>query len=289
MARLQLYDFEGTWWRCKISLEDQTLTPIPPFEPYNPFKAYIPYGRATQREERSLLYEFLRVNLEDVNEIVTFCERFGVLGPVKEIKGLDDFVLDESIYTAKAIADLPDWTLGKHLDKKFGMKPLDRTPAMTAFTLDEFRRVHQLLTRAVKWGQQTKQSQDMHAARQARQFLCYVTNYKLKMVRPRLNWDEQAARWGTAWDLRSLEGALYLMLLFDIQSPGTILTCPWCHHIFLGDHPRTVFCSLRCQNAHKAKVFRERHARKVGKGITRRHSNVPTRKVTHQGQGKENR
>jgi len=287
MARLQLYDFEGTWWRCKITLEGQTLTPTPPFEPYNPFKAYIPYGRATQREERSLLYEFLRVNPEDVNAIVTFCERFGVLGPVEETKAFDDWVLDEDFHKPKAIADLPDWTLGKHLDKKFGMKPLDPTPAMTPLTLDEFRRIHQLLTRAVRWGQQTKQSQDAQIARQARLLLCYVTNYKLKMVRPRLNWDEQAARWVTGWDLRSLEGALYLMLLFDIQSQGVILTCPWCHHTFLGDHPRTMFCSLRCQNAHKAKVFRERHTRKFSKVDTRRHTKLTTRKVQHQG--KENR
>jgi hypothetical protein len=260
MARLRLYDFEATWWRCKLTVEGETLTPTPPFEPYNPFQAYIPYGRATRRDQRSLLYEFLKVNPQDVNAIVAFCERFGVLGPVEEARGFDDLVLADSMHKPKALRELPDWTLGAYLHRKFGEKPLDPTPAMTPLGLDDFRRVQQLLKRAVSWAQQAKQTNGVAVARKARLDLCYVMNYKLRMVRPRLNWDDHAAQWVTGWDVRSLEGALYLMLLFDIQSQGNILTCPWCHTMFLGDHPRTVYCSLRCQNAHKAQVFRDKHA-----------------------------
>jgi hypothetical protein len=260
MARLRLYDFEATWWRCKITVEGETLTPAPPFEPYNPFQAYIPYGHATRRDQRSLLYEFLKVNSKDMHAIVAFCERFGVLGPVEEPRGFDDLVLKDSMHKPKALVDLEDWTLGAHLHRKFGEKPLDPTPAMTPLGLDEFHRVQQLLKRVVTWTQQAKQTSHVAVARKARLNLCYVMNYKLRMVRPRLNWDDHAAQLITGWDVRSLEGALYLMLLFDIQSQGNILTCPWCHTMFLGDHPRTVFCSLRCQNAHKAQVFRDKHA-----------------------------
>lgn len=262
MARLRLYDFEAAWWRCKITVEGKTLTPAPPFDPYNPFQAYIPYGRATRRDQRSLLYEFLKVNPKDLHAIVAFCERFGVLGPVEESRGFDELVLDDSMHKPEALVDLEGWTLGAHLHRKFGEQPLDPTPAMTPLDLDEFRRVQQLLKRAVTWAQQATQTSGGAVARKARLELCYVMNYKLRMVRPRLNWDDHAAQWITGWDLRSLEGALYLMLLFDVQSQGNILTCRWCHMIFLGDHPRTVFCSLRCQNAHKAQVFRDKHAAK---------------------------
>ena len=79
---------------------------------------------------------------------------------------------------------------------------------------------------------------------------------KLSAVRPRLNWNEQTLQWETGWDVGSLEGAMYLMVFFDIQGRGHILKCPWCKKVFLGDHPRTEYCSRPCQN--NAKVARHR-------------------------------
>jgi len=81
-------------------------------------------------------------------------------------------------------------------------------------------------------------------------------NPKLQFVYPRLVWDEQQVRWMTGWDIRSLEGAMYFMLLLDLQGRGIIRTCPWDGTIFLSDE-RTRYCALRCQNAHNVQLFRQ--------------------------------
>jgi len=89
-----------------------------------------------------------------------------------------------------------------------------------------------------------------------------LLSHKLSAVRPRLTWNPQNLQWETGWDIGSLEAAMYLMLLFDIQGRGHILRCPWCNAVFLGDHPRTEYCSPRCQN--NAKVARHRANKQTG-------------------------
>jgi hypothetical protein len=92
-------------------------------------------------------------------------------------------------------------------------------------------------------------------------------NSKLQLAYSRLVWDAQQARWVTGWDIRSLESAMYHMLLFDLQGQGRIQTCPWCESVFLADRERTRFCSLRCQNAHNASQFREKALKATAKRV----------------------
>ena len=89
-----------------------------------------------------------------------------------------------------------------------------------------------------------------------------LLSHKLSGVRPRLSWNPHTLGWETAWDVGSLEAAIYLMLLFDLQGRGHILKCPRCNEVFLGDHPRTEYCSSRCQNS--AKVARHRANKLAG-------------------------
>lgn len=284
MSRVQLFDFEATWWRAKINREGDVLTPSEPYEPYNPFKAYIAYGRSPSRESRSILYEFLKVAANDVAAVVNFCERFGVLGHRVRDDDFDDLVLGELERPRKQIADLESplelkslseltsladgerWSLGKHVSEKLGPEAQDPMPASKPMDVYDFRRAQKLANKAAEFAQLAQSEKNPIEARKAREWLCYLSNRMLRMVCPRLNWNKEGERWVTGWDLGSLEGAFYLMLLFDVQSQGKILTCPRCHLIFLAEHPRTVFCSLRCQNANKAQVFRDRHSMPAKKG-----------------------
>src|SRR5207249_8901098 len=116
-------------------------------------------------------------------------------------------------------------------------------------SLEDFAIAQEQLARAIKYAQEAKE-RPMEAT-EARAGLRYFFAYKLAMVRPRLDWDEQSLTWVTKWDCGSLEAAMYLMLLLDIKGTGMILTCPKCKTTFLGDHPRTQYCSPNCQNSAK--------------------------------------
>jgi hypothetical protein len=88
----------------------------------------------------------------------------------------------------------------------------------------------------------------------------FAMTSRLSMIRPRPLWDEVKDQWATTWDVGTLEAAMYLMLLFDIQGRGQILTCPRCRKVFVADRARTQFCSNPCQNAAKVQRFRARQA-----------------------------
>ena len=131
-------------------------------------------------------------------------------------------------------------------------------------SVEEFQAAQAQLRKAITWAQTWQQAPSRHEARKARFNLRQVMNPKLRVIYPRLVWDEQQARWVTGWDIRSLEAAMYFMLLLDLQGPGLIRTCPWDQTIFLGDE-RTRYCSLRCQNAHNVQQFRENMQTKSAK------------------------
>ena len=138
-------------------------------------------------------------------------------------------------------------------------------------TFDEFLEAQAQLRQTVTWAQTWQQARSRDEAHTARFNMRQLINPKLRVVYPRLAWDEQQARWVTGWDIRSLEAAMYLMLLLDLQGPGTIRTCPWDQIVFLGDE-RTRYCSLRCQNAHNVQQFRQTlqtHSRKTPQKATR--------------------
>jgi hypothetical protein len=265
MGRLSAYDFDASWWRCKAAFSEGVIKPEDPLEAYNPFREWV--GGPT-REGKSLLYEFLGVNAEDTPAIVGFCERFGVLGPEEERSNFDSFVPD--LHKEKKLpSQYPRWSLGGHFHQKYGGKSADPTPALEDMSVESFRARQELLRSAAKFAQEANDMSDLGKAREARERLLVLCNYKLRLVRPRLSWNEHSARWLTGWHIGSLEAAMYLMLLFDVQSPSRILTCPWCKKLFMAEHERAKFCSARCQNSHKQKMFRERLAQKEKKGSSK--------------------
>jgi hypothetical protein len=259
MARRQIYDFEATWWRGKMILKDDTtIEPEHPLEAYNPFQAYKPYGMGNRGEPRSVLFELLKVNPEETSDVLHFCERFGVLGPYVERSDFDEMAERE-------LQDgLPEWSLGAQLRNKFGVIAADQIPATQAMSLVRFKSAHEDLTNAVKAAKAAKEEVG-YSAQRARENLCRICNFKLKLGRPRLNWDAIQSRWRVGWHIASLEAAIYLMLTFDVQSEGAIVNCPRCGHFFLSEHPRAKFCSARCLNANKQRLFSEKHPKQQRK------------------------
>ena len=254
MPTIQLTDLAATWERSAITLNGQTLEPAPPITPYNLFDFYFPAGRALKRGRRSLHYEFLRVDASKIEDVVDFCERFGVLRILDEGKGtaiLDVFTEEAD---PKNLARYPAWSVGGARLARYGDTPAP-PGGYRPLPVEEFRDTQARLRQAVTWAQTWQQTHTGDDARKARFNLRQLMNPKLQVVYPRLVWDEQQARWVTGWDIRSLEGAMYLMLLLDLQGGGIIRTCPWDNTIFLGDE-RTRYCALRCQNAHNVQLFR---------------------------------
>lgn len=82
MGRSELVGHHAVWWRSDVRQDKNILTPIPPFEPYDPFDWYWPQGGGT-REERSLPYQFLDVDVAAPASVHQFSQRFGVLGNPK--------------------------------------------------------------------------------------------------------------------------------------------------------------------------------------------------------------
>ena len=81
------------------------------------------------------------------------------------------------------------------------------------------------------------------------------------MVRPYLSWDTDGGNWALAWDIGSLEAAMYLMLLLDVHGGGPIHTCQRCRTVLLGTTRRACFCSARCLNTYKVRRFRAKRKR----------------------------
>lgn len=257
MASVPLTHLAAPWERCTITVQGETLDPAPPFIPYNLFDFYFPSGQAPDRNQRSLPYEFLRVDATQVNAIVDFCQRFGLLRIVDEGKGpsiVDACAGDET--TPEELEEFPPWSLARARLKQYGDTP-SAPGGFRSLTAEEFRRAQENLRKAMTWAQAWQQAPSREEARTARFKLRELVNPHLRFVYPRLQWEAKRSRWVTGWDIRSLEAAMYLMLQLDLQGPGLIRTCPWDQTIFLGDE-RTRYCSLRCQNAHNVQQFRQK-------------------------------
>jgi hypothetical protein len=267
MHAIQLTDLPAAWARCRIEVKGDTLQPVAPFTPYNLFDFYFPAGKAREREQRSLYFEFLRVDASKSESIVDFCERFGVLRILDDGKALSIVDSFEQETDPEELAKYPRWSLGAARLARFGDRPAD-PGGYCALTVGEFRTAQTRLRQAVSWAQASQAAPSRAEAVKARFNLRQLVNSKLLWVYPRLVWDEQQTRWVSGWDIRSLEAAMYLMLHLDLQDPGRIRTCPWCQTLFLGD-ARTRFCSLRCQNARNVSQFREKALRPSGKRAAR--------------------
>ncbi|NKE71260.1 CGNR zinc finger domain-containing protein [Candidatus Manganitrophus noduliformans] len=277
--------FEGVWWRGKVEVDRGFI--IEPVEEeliqYNPFDFYFPQGKAT-REQRSLPYLFLDVNADNIEDVAAFSQRFGVLGDEKKFRNPNWFKTlfpppDETPKEGLLLMKIPPETqriedLGLTAEDFLRIQrwtPSGQTPdkdLCAPMQIGTFKNAQQAIRIAVDLHRASTESSDRVKAEAMRSLLGTMISGKLAAVRPRLAWDSLSQQWITHWDTWSLVGAMYLMLLFDIQGRGNILTCPWCKRFFLGDHSRTQYCSPNCQNSAKVNRYRKRMSVQEGKKET---------------------
>lgn len=266
------------WWRSAIKIEGERLIPQPPFSAYNPFDWYFPIERAT-REQQSLPYLFLDVDCDDVQAVARFCERFGVLGNFRNV-GWGQWAVDMSQLAPAITEGLPPEQAEEALHESnlyratAGTRP---NPTLcTPMDLDQFRQARWELYESIVYAQRASGTQPEElllpdenissglSLKEIRDRASFTLTSRLSMVRPRPVWDAVHDQWVTIWDVLTLEAAMYLMVLFDLQGRGNILSCPRCGKIFVGDRPRTLFCSPQCQNAAKVQRFRQRQKENGG-------------------------
>lgn len=270
------------WWRSGIKIEGTRLVPVPPFAPYNPFDCYFPIETAT-REQRSLPYLFLDVNVDDIQAVARFCERFGVLGNFKNV-GWAQWAVESNPVLKGVLEGLPPKQAQEMATKmnlyraSAGARP--NQSLCVPMDLEEFRQARWELAEAIEWTQQASgqppSAPEVPPAgvtkhlslKEIRKRASFAMASRLTMIRPRPVWDVVKEEWVTVWDVGTLEAAMYLMVLFDIQGRGQILTCPRCRKVFVAERSRTIYCSNRCQNAAKVKRFRDQQAQdeQVGDG-----------------------
>ena len=282
------------WWRSGIRIEGTRLVPVPPFVPYNPFDTYFPIETAT-REQRSLPYLFLDVNYEDIEAVARFCERFGVLGNFQNVGWAQWAAESGLVYLVLATGQSP-----QHAKERAKKTNLYRASAgvrpnqtlCTPMTLEEFRHARWDLAEAIELAQRASGQRPVSALnpdddagvshlslKEIRRRASFAMTSRLSMIRPRPMWDVGKDRWVTNWDVGTLEAAMYLMLLFDIQGRGQILTCPRCRKVFVADRVRTQFCSNLCQNAAKVQRFRARQVQREQASDNKKHEQDPTHRM----------
>jgi hypothetical protein len=272
---------QALWWKPRgVVLEGTTLRPLAPLAPYNPFAYHYPHSlKDTTRATKSLCYEFLRVKTDDQKAVADFCCRYGVLGRLDnpgwimwgmEKSGSNDCLKYLGFDEPSPLGLLHEHDVrGARLRQIAGMAP-DHSLCVP-MEWDDFRRAQAQLREATVWvATVTNKGQSKAVKEKAQCALRERFRWKLTMVRPYLSWDTDGGNWALAWDIGSLEAAMYLMLLLDVHGGGPIRTCQRCRTVFLGTTRRARFCSTRCLNTDKVRRFRAKRKREQAmlKGTT---------------------
>ena len=252
-------------------LKGTTFEPHAPFALYNPFTYHYPHSlKDTTRTTKSLCYEFLHVNTDDQKSVAAFCLRYGVLGRLDnpgwimwgmEKDGTSDFLKYLGFDEPSPLGLLDEQHVrGAHLRQIAGVAP--EHSLCVPMEWDDFRKAQAQLREATEWvTTATKKGQSKTEQKKARCALQERFRWKLTMVRPYLSWDTDRGSWALAWDIGSLEAAMYLMLLLDVYGGGPIRNCQRCGRVFLGTTDRARFCSARCLNTDKVRRFRAKRKR----------------------------
>lgn len=81
-------------------------------------------------------------------------------------------------------------------------------------SIEDFKNAQETLYRTIEFARMCQSPPESFSASvmvSLQRLLSRSISWKLSNVRPRLHWNEQAARWQTAWDIGSLEAAIYLI------------------------------------------------------------------------------
>lgn len=281
--------FGGNWYQSAVKLEGKTIVPAPPFEPYNPFDQY--YSSSQVRQGQISLYlEFLSVDSDKPEEVLNFCQRFGVLGSVDSIipilspsdSHLLAFAESVELISKKPrkdslaepfaaprlwvqVADhvgkikIQDPGKAQEVGELFGQlhrnsTRLDPTEICVPMEISEFRKAQSDLRDEVY------QDLDQPYLQTRKDHTIGVINEQLfkAYVRPYLQWDIQRGQPRLDWESHTLLGILWMMMMLDFLGPGKILTCPRCSTLFMTASNRMKYCSPSCYGVHKVQKYQKK-------------------------------
>jgi hypothetical protein len=276
MKDRKLTKMQTLWWKpWRVELKGSTFYPIGPFKPYNPFAHYYPHNlKQTTRLTKSLSYEFLNVKADDQESVKGFCLRYGVLGRLDNpgwiMWGMEKSGSKEFL-SALGLDELsPLGLLYEHDERGARLRKIAGIPPdeflCVPMEWGDFRMVQNQLREAAEWVSMVASKRQSKANKdQAEIALTERFRWKLTMARPYLSPDARRGNWAFAWDIGSLEAALYLMLLSDLHGGGLVRNCLLCRAVFLGTTNRARFCSSRCLNTYKVRRFRSKRKKRVSK------------------------
>ena len=241
------------WLRGTVETKANRITILPPYTPYNMFDYYTPPGPGL-RDTQSLPYLFANTNGDDLESVITFSQRFGLI--------------DGAILSGWVIAVTPrnKGTGRKNFGKEWRKEtshcsqgPLQVEPITFNFAgaIDpyqaSFQRAQDKFRNILSRIQRAKTDQDGRHILPKR----LITRSRM---RPHLVWDEQDKTWLTHWRILSFEAGIYLMLHIDLQRGGFIRRCRRadCSKWFRTNRSVITFCSSRCQNTSVVRQYRAR-------------------------------
>lgn len=275
MSDSRFLPHKAEWWRGKAELRGDTIVVEQPWELYDPFSYYYLQESAT-RETVSLPYRFLEVDAADPAQVLEFCKTFGVLGyqgadPSKPLGPSGMKRRTENPDGVRLLyASIPDikkppkkWTEQDLIDATGGQgfeafpEPSNLENAKQ-MTLQEFTTHQALLRNVLQFPQVAEETRKRTLAANARGRFAGVMGAYLRQARAEAVWDADLRAWTTFWNVRTLLAAIYLMVLFDLQSWGRIISCKRCGKMRSAPNPKMVYCSERCQNAAKQARFQYR-------------------------------
>jgi hypothetical protein len=266
--------FRGTWYRSAVKMERVTkqpkwpwekkrdvemIIPTPPFEPYNPFDWYFSASDVRQGE-RSLYLDFLAVDSDKPQEVLSFCERFGVLGSAESTAEWMEGKGQQRLRAEYAISDLHNMFEGDYdrmMQELIGKPPTTRFPPEILCSEESIYsfKVQQTVLRNTLIPDPAVFSKS--SSNQLKEITRSFTNNFLmdSHVQPQLNWNVQENRWELLWVSYDLFGYLFIMLMLDLLGPGKVLSCPRCHTYFMTASNRMKFCSPSCYGVFKVQKY----------------------------------
>ncbi|MDT7042928.1 CGNR zinc finger domain-containing protein [Candidatus Nitronereus thalassa] len=192
-----------------------------------------------------------------------FCQKFGVLGNPHKIW----IPLNKTAFGNQTFYDFdPEIEDPEQKDTRGSVFPDQKLCSTT--TLWEFQREQNAMKETLQFLVECENAKNARTRLAAKEKISMRIAGELTKVVMRPVWNKREMRWVTQWDSLTLCGLMYLMLAFDLQSPGRNLLCGKCGRFFLAVHARSEYCSPRCQNAAKVARFRRkermRHRKRLG-------------------------
>ncbi len=259
-------------------MDGSRVIPTAPFQSYDPFSLYY-RSTSAKRDHRSVLYEFLTTNPSSPESVLSFTRRFGVLGDRNGLRLIGWQLGKEDIGHPAATIDPFSRAgqtrlklMGKTDSASYGVVsavPTATSSLCVPMSLEEFHRRHKVFHVLITLALEASRL-PLEDAENIRGVLASQLSILLAQARPSLVWQAQQRQWALHWEVSTLDTILAIMLMLDLQRPGSVRSCARCQAPFFAIRLDTLFCSSRCQQLMKLHRFRRKDQTLSGRARQKR-------------------